>query len=193
MKPLKLSLALAACVTAGVALAHSGATGIVKERMDGMAALQKATRAVTPIMRGQSDYDPAEVEAYAAAVQSHSGEAMTRLFPEGSGGMPSEARDTVWSDWDGFEELAMKLELLGGALAVAAPRGLGPIGGAGANLMGAQPSMGSTAMMGGGMMGESSGAKMDGAALSEMSVTALFTQIGQTCSACHTKYRAEAN
>ena len=55
MKLTKMSLAVVASITAGVALAHSGATGIVKERMDGMAAMQKAVKAVTPIMRGQSD------------------------------------------------------------------------------------------------------------------------------------------
>lgn len=88
MKTTNIALALVASITAGVALAHGGATGIVKERMDGMAAMQKAVKAVTPIMRGQAQYDADAVRSFAAAVEIHSGQAMTKLFPEGTGGKP---------------------------------------------------------------------------------------------------------
>lgn len=172
----------------GAVFAHSGATGIVKQRMDGMVALRDAVREVTPIMRGQVDYDADAVMDFARVVQEHAGEAMTELFPEGSGGMPSEARDTVWSDWEDFEKLAMDLEVLGQALESSAKKGLS----AGDT---AETSM-STDLMGAGMgsmMGMSETEEMDIEALASMSTEDLFAQIGQTCSACHTKYRAEGN
>jgi cytochrome c556 len=194
MKLTKMSLAVVASITAGVALAHSGATGIVKERMDGMAAMQKAVKAVTPIMRGQADYDAEEVRTFAAALEMHSGEAMTKLFPEGSSGMPSVAKDEVWSDWEGFEILAMDLEVLAKALAEAADNGLAAqvAGASSGSMMGTGTMMGGNSAMGG-MMGQSGENMMDAEVLASMPADMLFTRISQTCSACHTKYRAESN
>lgn len=193
MKSTKLGLALAATLTASFALAHGGATGIVKERMDGMVAMQKAVKAITPIMRGQVGYDAGAVRAFATSVEEHSGEAMTKLFPEGSGGKPSEAKDQVWSDWEGFEKLAMELEILGQALSEAADNGLSSQVASGAN-----SSMMSSSMMDGqsalgGMMGQSDTNMMNTDMLATLPAGALFTRISQTCSACHTKYRAESN
>ena len=58
MKIKTVFAALAAFGVAGGVLAHGGATGIVKERMDGMVALQKAVKAITPMMMGNAAYDP---------------------------------------------------------------------------------------------------------------------------------------
>ena len=200
MNTTKIALVLVASITSGVALAHSGATGIVKERMDGMAAMQKAVKAVTPIMRGQAEYDADAVRSFAAAVEMHSGEAMTKLFPEGTGGMPSVAKDEVWSDWDGFETLAMDIEVLAKALAKAADNGLASqsAGASSGSMMGTGTMMGSGTMMGGnsamgGMMGQLGDGMMDADMLASMPADMLFTRISQTCSACHTKYRAESN
>ena len=194
MKTTNIALALVASITAGVALAHGGATGIVKERMDGMAAMQKAVKAVTPIMRGQAEYDANAVRSFAAAVEIHSGEAMTKLFTEGTGGKPSEAKDEVWSDWEGFEDLAMDLETLGEALATAADNGLAAqaSGESSGSMMGTGTMMGGQSAMGS-MMGQSDANMMDADMLAAMPADALFTRISQTCSACHTKYRAESN
>ncbi|KAJ01746.1 cytochrome C [Sulfitobacter mediterraneus] len=194
MKTTNIALALVASITAGVALAHGGATGIVKERMDGMAAMQKAVKAVTPIMRGQAEYDADAVRSFAAAVEIHSGEAMTKLFPEGTGGKPSEAKDEVWSDWEGFEALAMDLETLGEALATAADNGLAAqaSGASSGSMMGTGTMMGGQSTMGS-MMGQTDVEMMDADMLASMPADMLFTRISQTCSACHTKYRAESN
>ena len=194
MKSTKIALVLVASITSGVALAHSGATGIVKERMDGMAAMQKAVKAVTPIMRGQAEYDANAVRSFAAAVEMHSGEAMTKLFPEGTGGKPSEAKAEVWSDWEGFETLAMDLEILGKALLDAADNGLAAMtdSGSSGSMMGTGTMMGGNSAMGG-MMGQSGHGMMDADMLADMPADMLFTRISQTCSACHTKYRAEKN
>ena len=192
MKTTKIALALVASITAGVALAHGGATGVVKERMDGMAAMQKAVKAVTPIMRGQAEYDANAVRSFAAAVEMHSGEAMTKLFPEGTGGKPSEAKAEVWSDWEGFETLAMDLKVLAKALAEAADNGLATqsAGASSGSMIGTGNMMGSGTMMGG---NSAVGGMMDVNMLASMPADMLFTRISQTCSACHTKYRLESN
>ena len=192
MKTTKIALVLVASITAGVALAHGGATGVVKERMDGMAAMQKAVKAVTPIMRGQAEYDANAVRSFAAAVEMHSGEAMTKLFPEGTGGKPSEAKAEVWSDWDGFETLAMDLKVLAKALAEAADNGLATqsAGASSGSMIGTGNMMGSGTMMGG---NSAVGGMMDVNMLASMPADMLFTRISQTCSACHTKYRLESN
>ena len=194
MKTTRITLGLVASITAGVALAHGGATGIVKERMDGMVAMQKAVKAVTPIMRGQAEYNADKVRAFAEAVEMHSGEAMTKLFPEGTGGKPSEAKAEVWSDWEGFEALAMDLETLGKALSEAADNGLAAMtdSGSSGSMMGSGTMMGGNSAMGG-MMGQSSDGMMDADMLASMPADMLFTRISQTCSACHSKYRLESN
>ena len=188
MKKTKLALVVTVSMTATLAIAHSGATGIVKERMDGMAAMQKAVKSITPIMRGQTAYDADAVRSFAAAVEMHSGEAMTKLFPEGSGGMPSVAKPNIWSDWEGFEKLAMDLEIMGRALGQAADNGLAmaPTESSGSTMMGGQSGMG-------GMMGQENDGMMDAEMLAAMPADALFTRIAQTCASCHTKYRKEAN
>jgi hypothetical protein len=45
----------------------------------------------------------------------------------------------------------------------------------------------------GGMMGTAQPMAMDLDSLAELPVDHLFLQVSQTCSACHTKYRAEGN
>ena len=183
---------------AGAVYAHTGATGVVKERMDGMAAMGKAVKAITPIMRGQVSYDAERVRAFAEEVRRHSGEAMTALFPEGSDGMPSEAKSSIWTDWEEFEGLSEQLHRLSEGLAMAADNGLmaaGSVGNAG-SMMGTEGMMGSGSMMGGGMMGGGMMGEIGNMGfeeLSEMPADGVFTMISQTCSACHTKYRAESN
>lgn len=182
------------------ALAHSGATGVVKERMDGMMAMGKAIKDITPMMRGKAEYDPEAVRAFSEEVRRHSGTAMTRLFPEGSDGKPSEAKQTIWTNWEEFEELAEQLHLLSEGLSKAADNGLKMAGtdgratmdgGAmmgGQTLMGGQSMMGSQTMMGAGSMMNDMGIEE----LVEMPADGVFMMVSQTCAACHTKYRAEA-
>lgn len=187
-------MTLAGILAGGIALAHTGATGVVKERMDGMVALRDGVREVTPMMRGQADYDADAVAAFARTLQEHSGEAMTELFPEGTGGGVSKAQDAVWTDWEEFEALAMRLEVLGEALETASVNGLDGGGefAAATDLMGMGSTMTDDTGMSG-MMGTSEPEVMDVETLAALPVDDLFLQISQTCSACHTKYRAEAN
>lgn len=195
MKKIAITGALVAVGLAGAVFAHTGATGIVKERMDGMAAMEKAVKAVTPIMRGQVEYDPEQVRTFAEEVRKHSGEAMTALFPEGGDNMMSEAKPTVWTEWEEFEALAEQLHTLSEGLALAADNGLMASAATGdtGSMMGTGSTMGSGTMMGQSMMGGGIMGDMGLEELSEMPADGVFTMIAQTCSACHTKYRAESN
>ncbi|MCA0871411.1 cytochrome c [Seohaeicola saemankumensis] len=193
MKTTFLISALIAGSTAVAALAHGGATGIVKNRMDAMSNMGKVIKAVSPMMQGTAAYNADSVKRAAAFFAQHSGEAMTRMFPEGSGGKPSEARETIWSDWETFAGLAAQLGVAAQGLAVAADNGL--MGDAAGTMSsdsmmgGGSTMMGSgSGMMGGGMMG----GRMTVEQIGAMPADGAFAMVTQTCSACHTKFRLES-
>ncbi|MES0827020.1 c-type cytochrome [Ruegeria sp. SCP11] len=167
--------------------AHGGATGVVKERMDGMGVMKEAMKVLTPIMRGQVDYDAAVVRERSEDISRHAGEALTRLFPEGSLDAPSEAKPEIWQDWEAFSALADQLRVMADGLAEASENGLMMAGEAPAvgDMMGGQGG----SMMGGSTMGTGVGANMMD--LSQMPADRVFTMMGQVCSACHTRFRVE--
>ncbi|WP_170761413.1 c-type cytochrome [Ruegeria lacuscaerulensis] len=172
--------------------AHGGATGVVKERMDGMGVMKEAMKVLTPMMRGQVDYDASVVRERSEDISRHAGEALTKLFPEGSLDAPSEAKPEIWQDWDAFSALADQLRVMADGLADASENGLmmagetsavgGMMGGQGGSMIGG-------GMMGGGMMGGGAGSDMMD--LSQMPADGVFAMMGQVCSACHTRFRVE--
>ena len=81
-----------------VALAHKGAMGIVKERMDKFEASEKATKRIKQAL---SRGDTAVVNTEAEFLVSWAHE-MERYFPKHSNQPPSEARDEIWLQWDDF-------------------------------------------------------------------------------------------
>ena len=117
-------IALTTSSIAVTAFAHGGATDIVKTRMDAMMAMGKSVKAVAPMMRRETPYDAAAVKSAAQVFAIHSGEAMTELFPEGSGGGASDATPEVWTEWEKFEALAAQLGTYANGLALAADNGL---------------------------------------------------------------------
>ena len=97
------------CCLPIVAVAHSGATGIVKQRMDGMKDIGFSLKEIVAIARGQQPFDPAVVKAAADRIASHADE-IPDLFPDGSLHKPSEATQTIWQDWTQFTKLATDLK-----------------------------------------------------------------------------------
>jgi cytochrome c556 len=106
MSKLKLT-ATVSCVFAALtlslssppaALAHKGAMGIVKERMDKFEASEKATKRIKQAL---SRGDTAAVTAEAEFLVSWARE-MESYFPENSNRSPSEAKDEIWLQWDDF-------------------------------------------------------------------------------------------
>ncbi|MGY9046331.1 hypothetical protein P775_15630 [Puniceibacterium antarcticum] len=180
-------IAIAAAIgIASAAIAHTGATGIVKERMVAMSAMGDAIKAVTPMMSGEADYDAAAVREAAEAIGMHAGESMTELFPEDNENMASYVKDAIWEDWETFAELAERLHTSSEGLALAAGNGLA---GSQDGMTDAGAMMGGSDMMGGGMMAD---ATMGREELAEMSADAVFAMVSDTCSSCHTKFRKEA-
>lgn len=196
MKSGTLVLAAGVTLAAATALAHSGATGVVKQRMDAMGAMGNAVKRIAPMFRGETDYDAAAVREAAEIFRAHAGSEMTELFPAGSAGAPSEARETIWSRWDDFERLAKRLETYAGGLALAA--GNAPSGGdatANSTMMGGSAMMGSASMMGAGAgMAGMSGAQepmMEVEDLAKLPPDVVFEMVSQTCAACHARFRAD--
>ena len=187
---MKKSVVFAGCAIAisglsTLALAHSGATGIVKERMDGMKAMSEVVKSLSAMMRGDTTYDPETVRKGAAVIRSHAGKGLTNLFPEGSQKHGSEAKPEIWSNWQMFSEFASQLEVYAEGLEVAAGNGLMANGG------GHMMQNGQSGMMGGsGMMGSASGI-MNADQLAQMPADGVFNMVAQTCSACHSRFRVE--
>ena len=99
-----LAAALLIVATGGGVLAHGGATGVVKERMDLMSALGDSMKALkSEVMGGAPDRDA--VARQAARIVDHV-EALPDKFPEGSVEAPSEAKPAIWERWSDFEESA---------------------------------------------------------------------------------------
>jgi len=183
--------ALVIVASTSLALAHGGATGIVKDRMDLMASVGKSMKTITEMFQGDKPFDPETVRIAAAFIGNHGGDQMTRLFPEGSIQGPSESLPAIWQDWEGFSKLADDLTKYAGALAKAADNPRGPGMGSGIH-QGRQGATGSSPMgRRNPMMGQSAdGMPMnDPAALARMSPDAAFVRVTQTCSACHTQFR----
>lgn len=204
MKKMAAVAATIVVATGTLAFAHTGATGIYKERMDAMMAMGKVIKELSAMMRGESEYDPEVVQEGARVIRSHTGGKMTELFPEGTTEKPSEARAEIWSDWETFSALAKQLAVYAEGLEKAAANGLAMSGGNAASMMGNSQSM----MMGGdqkGMTGGHSGMMMGGTSsmmgnsppmmtvgqLAKMPADGVFNMLARTCSSCHTKFRQE--
>lgn len=191
-----LALAAAVVFPAALALAHGGATGIVKERMDLMDAIGKAHKKLTAMFKGVEAYDPRSVRMQAELIGRHAGEAMTRLFPNGSMTGPTEARPEIWRNWDEFTALAARLERFSQGLAAAADNG-GVAGSPAAGMMGQGSMMGQGTMMGqGAMMGQGMSGGGEGPSLemlAGMPAAAVYTMMTQVCADCHTRFRAKKN
>ena len=103
-----IALVAALSLAGGAALAHKGATGIVKERMDAMKAVAGATKTIAQMIKGETEFDTASAAAAAAIIEGHARK-MPELFPENSTDHPSEALPAIWLDWDEFTEIADRL------------------------------------------------------------------------------------
>jgi cytochrome c556 len=95
-----LTLALSTAI-ATTALAHTGATGIVKERMDGFKAAKKSMKVLKSAVR-EADFASIAGEAETLNLWFTQ---LDNYFPEGSNPKPSEALDLIWEEFDTFSSL----------------------------------------------------------------------------------------
>ncbi|WP_108257680.1 c-type cytochrome [Mangrovicoccus ximenensis] len=129
MKLFPTVLILAACSGADVA-AHENAVGVVKERMELMERFDELADRIFAMIHGELAYDPAAVRRAAEEIAEGAGRHLTALFPEGSGGAPSEASPAIWRESGTFGHYAAMLEDWSRELAAEAgnqPRGRLPL------------------------------------------------------------------
>jgi len=106
-------------------LAHKGAMGIVKERMDKFEASEKATKRIKQALsRGDTVVVMAEAEFLVAWASE-----MDSYFPENTNQSPSEAKDEIWLQWGDFVGAIQSFDQAAQALIDAAatkdPRAMG--------------------------------------------------------------------
>ncbi len=94
-------IALALLAFVPLALAHEGATDVVKERMDLMDTQKEAMKVIGQMAKGKVPFDAAKAAEAAGEIERTSKQ-IPDLFPEGTGGHPSEAKPEVWTKWDEF-------------------------------------------------------------------------------------------
>ncbi len=166
-----------ALLLASAAVAHRGATGIVKKRMDAMTSIGSAMKGLTAMLRGKQAYDPDRVKASAKIIAGHGGESMTSLFPEGSLKHPSRAKAAIWADWERFSALARELAVYAGTLTLAAanPRPPGRGGAKGGKTGAGTISVDPTPEE-----------------LSTMAPDVVFERLRRTCSDCHRIFREKS-
>ena len=207
------AIALAASAVAAVALAHTGATGVVLDRMNGMTAMRDTIAELAPMMQGTVPYDTFIVSEGASVIASHAGGTMLSLFPENSLEGVTYAKPEIWADWQQFAALSEELKVYADALAEAAPNGLEPaispagemagMDHSGMDMTGTpQPAQGFTVaeLMGYGADSEkiavtrgTSDPTILELDLTTLAADDLFNRISATCSSCHAQFRAGRN
>ena len=110
-----------ALLGAGAALAHSGATGVVKERMDGMKGMSNAAKAMGAVKAGAIPFSFETLNLAGREIAAH-GVAARAQFPEGSITGPSEALPVIWTDRETFDRLLDQMIDAAEALATSADR-----------------------------------------------------------------------
>jgi len=113
----KRALIVSLFITSG-ALAHTGATGIVKERMEGFKAAKTSMKTLKTAVRAE-DFDTLTSEAERLQLWFSD---LERYFPEGSNEKPSEALDIIWQEFDQFSGIAQETRDASAALLKAAER-----------------------------------------------------------------------
>lgn len=86
-----------------------GNDAAIDQRMDAMKNIGGANRDLVNISRGRASFDAAVVQSAAAVLSENSGQYFLDLFPVGSTASRSDARGTVWSNWDRFSQLSYDL------------------------------------------------------------------------------------
>ena len=116
------TIIIALIATTTLALAHTGATGIVKQRMDGMSSLAQSMKALAEMSKTDS-IDKNQVIEIARQIKDQSGKSMTQRFPVGQQQMISEASPAIWENWQLFEQMSDELFQAAAALETSAAVG----------------------------------------------------------------------
>lgn len=121
----KTLCALAIACSTSFALAHSGATGIVKMRMDMMSDISNQMKTIGTMFKGAAPFNAKSVSTAAAKISTHSN-GLKKAFPEGSIKGPSEALPSIWKDRVKFDALLEQMESAALELSIKAVSATGP-------------------------------------------------------------------
>lgn len=171
---------MTALIGAPLAIAHGGATGIVKERMDLMDDLKGAMKGLSAMFKGERPYDADAVRTAAVLIRDNSGEVITSLFPKEGAKGHTEAKPEIWQQWSRFEEMALRQQMISQGLIDAANN---KESAAESDSMMAASMMGSSAMM-----GQRTAPTDDYASMPAADV---FKALADNCSSCHTRFRVK--
>jgi cytochrome c556 len=112
------SVALGLLLFSTFALAHEGATGVVKERMDLMTRQKDDMKIIGEMAKGKTPFDAAKAAEAARDIETTAAK-IPELFPEGTSGGHSDAKPEIWQKWDEFKGDASALQDKAKALAAA--------------------------------------------------------------------------
>jgi cytochrome c556 len=110
---------LLVAATGLAAFAHSGATGIVKERMELMKGIAAQMKTVARMIKGERAFDAEKAVSAARTIADHA-ERIPEKFPENSIKGMSEATPAIWENWDEFVAITDELKTKADALSAAA-------------------------------------------------------------------------
>lgn len=82
-------------------IAHKGATGVIRTRMDHMKAMGTEIKKIGTMIRGKRPFDGSQIAAASERIIGH-GHKFNGLFPEGTWKEPSRASLKIWKDWGSF-------------------------------------------------------------------------------------------
>lgn len=97
------------------AFAHSGATGIVKERMEAMKEIGGEMKIIGGMFRGKITFDAKRLEKAAGVIGGHA-EKIENLFPKGSDHKPTRALPEIWKNKAEFDRIGKDLMSAAAAL-----------------------------------------------------------------------------
>lgn len=113
MQKFNQSMAIVIAIGIGassLAIAHEGADGMVKERMDMMGEIGKGMKVIGEMIKGNAEFDPQNAKAAALEIYGHASH-MPDMFPEGSTEKPSEALPAIWENWEEFVAISDKMKV----------------------------------------------------------------------------------
>lgn len=76
----------------------------IERRKEAMKVLGATFGMMKKVTKGEAEFSPALVTQAQSAVAVS--KIIVTLFPQGSGGEKSRAKDEIWSDWDNFKKAA---------------------------------------------------------------------------------------
>ena len=104
MKIVLTTLLIVSTLMAKIVYSHSGATGVVKQRMDAMDAMGDQSKLVADMFKGRVEFNKNALSEAAESFSKH-GSTMIELFPdtkESRKGSQTEALPKIWEEWDDF-------------------------------------------------------------------------------------------